>query len=87
MIQHLQETSYVDPLSSSSSQFYHHPSQPITNRLQIVKIRPLFPNNDQEEGGELERRYHEDWRDGSHYSRNPYENHHMRIHDDNNNYD
>jgi len=57
-----QHSPYIDPLSSSSSQFnIIHPNQlKITNiHLQIVKIRPLFPPNHQEDGE------HEDWRDDS----------------------
>jgi len=83
--QHPQQPSYIDPLSSSSSSQFiiiNLNQLKITNiHLPIVKILPLFPHNHQEVGE------HEDWRDESYYSRNIYENHHMRAHDDNNNYD
>jgi len=90
--QHPQQSSYVDPLSSSSSQFYHHQSQSTKNHQHLSTTNTkdstiLFPNHDQEEGDELERDHEEDWRDESHYSRNTYENYHMRVHHDNKIYD
>jgi len=84
--QHPQQSFDTDPLSSSSSsQFYHHPSQstknhqhPSTNSKDSTIV---FPHNHQEE------EEHEVWTDESYYSRYTYKNRHIRAHDDNNNYD
>jgi len=63
--QHPQQSSYIDPLSSSSSQFYHKPSQSTKNyqhpSTNTKDSTILLPNNDQEEGDhELERDQDED---------------------------